>query len=642
MAPSRFAYAATAIFGAGILTAQESGRPGEPPPAEESVFPANSVVTMFDRSRNSFNWAGHIQLDTSAWRAHVRFRDLYMTNIILLEKSATAQAQRLKSSQQTLRMEIEQPLASPIGLLADVSSLIYADDKAVGLSSASTHILAGGITYTPSPFITLTPLAGYRWDDQGQLRDHGMHYALRGEGRNLFLDGYRFGVDIRLQEDRLDPRLLENHGARAAVERSFEGRTRDSLDVGVLRTRREFYAPSDTLLGIDSRVENIVTFSNLLDYDIGSSFLTSLYVSVYSRGLQRDTRSAGQFPPPAVFGSAIDEFRLETFLQTTYGESEGGIGGFVKLFYGERTESHEARPPDGSPANLQGQFDERNAQEQTKNNSSRRTAVSGTFQVPAGKSDTLHFSGSASILRYDTPSRENTEDRDEQLFALTIASSHRLGRTLLLSLALEGTMSHTVYLLSERSANTNRNRVLRLSPRTVFRPGPAFLTANSFEVLANYTVYDFEEEAALVKSFSYRQFAWHDSTAVELTDRVGLDFLGSLKFYERGQLNWGEFTERTENAFRDRLLSLQARWSPAVGTTFSVGYRSFTQWRYSFSERGKVLDVVIESLGPTCAILWDAHASGRISLLGWYERWSQTPGIARSLANISFNVQWNF
>jgi hypothetical protein len=203
-------------------------------------------------------------------------------------------------------------------------------------------------------------------------------------------------------------------------------------------------------------------------------------------------------------------------------------------------------------------------------------------------------------------------------------------------------MSHTVYLLGERSANNNRNRVLRLSSRATFRPAAALLTANGFEVLANYTVYDFEEETALVKSFSYRQFAWHDSTAVELTDRIGLDFLGSLKFYERGQLNWGEFTERTENAFTDRLLSLQARWSPVPGTTLAVGYRAFTQWRYSYGDRGKVLDNVIESLGPTCAILWDTRGYGTISLLGWYERWTQSTGTARSLANMSLNVQLNF
>jgi hypothetical protein len=642
MAHSRFAYAAATLLAAGTISAQESGRPGESPLPEESLFPANSAITLFDRSRNTFNWAGRLSLDTSALETRIHFRELYSANIILLEGSPASPAQRLKSSQHTLAMQLARPLAGQVSVLADLSSLMYTDDKAVGISSASTHILSGGLSWEPSPFISVTPLAGYRWDDQGKLRDHGFHYALTGRTRDLLLDGYRIGGDLRLQEDRLQPRILENHGARASVERTFEGRTRDSLDVGVTRTRREFYAPSDTLRGVDSRVENLLTFANLLDYDISRALLASLYVSVYTRGLHRDTRSAGLLPAPAVFGSAIDEFRLETYVQTRYGDNESGLSGFLKLFYGERTESHEARSPEGSPAGLERQFNERNTQEQTKNNSTRRTVASAMADWPVGLSDTLHVAGSGSILRYDTPSRDNTEDRDEQLFALTIASSHRLARTLLLTMALEGTMSHTVYLLGERSANNNRNRVLRFSPRTVYRPSPFFLTANGFEVLANYTVYDFEEQSALVKSFSYRQFSWHDSTAVEITDRIGLDFLGSLKFYERGQLNWGAFTERTENSFTDRLLSLQLRWTPVAGMIFAAGYRSFTQWRYSFGERGKVLDNVLESVGPTVAILWDARSYGSISLLGWYERWSQSTGAARALANLSLNVQLNF
>jgi hypothetical protein len=633
--------AAVALFWSGLGAAQESGRSGDLPAVAPALFPSNTVLTLFDRSRNTFNWAGRIALDTSAWGTGVRFNELYTTNIILLEGSTDAPGQRLKSSQHTLGLALNHPLSRMFDLIAEHSSLIYTDDKAVGLSSTSTHTVAGGFSWTPLTGIDVTPMAGYRWDDQGRLRDHGTHLAFAGDVRNLMLDGYRVGADLRLQEDRLSPRLLENHGGHASIGRTFEGRTRDSLDLGIAVTRREFYAPSDTLRGIDSRSEQIFTFANVLDYDIDPRLLATLAVGVYTRGLHRDTRGAGTLPALPVFGSAIDEFRLETSAQATYGEP-GELSGFLRLQYGERTENHEARAPATASADVLQQFDERNAQEQTKNTSTRRTAVSGSVSWPAGVSDTLAVAGSASILRYDTPSSENTEDRDEQLFALTLTTSHRIARTLLLTVALEGTMSHTVYLLGARSANNNRNRILRLSPGTVFRPSSAFLTANVFEVLANYTVYDFEEESALVKSFSYRQFAWHDSTAVELTDRLGLDFLGTLKFYERGQLNWGEFTERTENAYTERLLSLQARWSPAAGTMFAIGYRAFTQWRYSFVGREKSLDAVLRSIGPTCAILWTAHAGGTVGLQGWYERWSQGDGPARSLANLSLNVQFTF
>ncbi len=642
MASARYAYVAAVVVGAGTLTAQESVRQGELTPPSGAGVPANSAVTLFDRSRNTFNWGGRIGLDTTAWGTRIRFRGMTSANIILLEASGPAPAQRLTSLQRTVGMRVARPLLSSLDVLADISTLSYTDDKDVGLSSASTTIVAGGLGFAPAPGVSIAPLAGFRWDDQGTLRDRGVHYGLSAAARSLMIDGYRLNADVRLQEDRLDPRMLENHGVRAGVERSFEGRARDSLDIAVTRTRSEFYAPPDTLRGVDSRIENLLTVANLLDYDLGASLLASLYVNVSTRGLQRDSRRAGALPVPVVFGSAIDEFRLETYLQTAFGEGGGGAGGFLRLYYGERTENHEARLPADAAGDLRPQFDERNAQERTKNNGTRRTIATGAADWPLGESDTLHVAGAAGILRYDTPSRENTEDRDEQLFALTVASAHRLTSTLLLTVTLEGTMGHTVYLLGERSGNNNRNRVLRLSPRMVYRPGPGFLTANAFEVLANYTVYDFEQEAALARSYSYRQFAWHDSTAVEVTDRIGLDFLGSLKFYERGQLNWGEFTERTENAYTDGMLSLQARWSPVRGTTLAAGYRSFTQWRYSFSGGRKTRDALIERRGPTCAFQWDAHTLGSITLLGWYERWRQSTGGSGAIANLSMTVQLNF
>jgi hypothetical protein len=44
-----------------------------------------------------------------------------------------------------------------------------------------------------------------------------------------------------------------------------------------------------------------------------------------------------------------------------------------------------------------------------------------------------------------------------------------------------------------------------------------------FEVLANYTVYDYEQKL-LWRGFSYRQFSWVDSTRIDLAHNIGLDF----------------------------------------------------------------------------------------------------------------------
>jgi hypothetical protein len=58
-----------------------------------------------------------------------------------------------------------------------------------------------------------------------------------------------------------------------------------------------------------------------------------------------------------------------------------------------------------------------------------------------------------------------------------------------------------------QSANNNWNQVIRRSPAVTFAPNERFRTVNQAVVLGNYAGYDFEDQAAYTKSFSFRQTA---------------------------------------------------------------------------------------------------------------------------------------
>jgi hypothetical protein len=158
------------------------------------------------------------------------------------------------------------------------------------------------------------------------------------------------------------------------------------------------------------------------------------------------------------------------------------------------------------------------------------------------------------------------------------------------------------------------------------------------DVLANYTVYDFETQLAQARSFSYRQWAWIDSTAVQLSRRVGLDFFAYLKLYERGQLTWNEFVERPENRVIDRTVSLDLRFSPAPLTIFRVGVRYFSQSRYQYESGARVPSSFLSSVGPTCGIAWEPATHTRLVLNGWYERRKQPDGNIRGLSTLTVTI----
>lgn len=602
----------------------------------------NTVDIRFERNLNTFNWVGRALIDTTAWGTIIKLNEQYTSNTILLDAGSSS-SRKLQSDQQNVSLLLGRSLANNLTSEVRWTSLVYADNKSVGLGQATFHSVLGGVAYSPLDFVSLNPLVGYRWDKQAGVGDRGLSYTLAAQTHEIDLDGYQVSGDAQFHEDRLNPRVLQRHYIRIGAQKYFSGNTRDSLEVGYSKSRREFYAIANG--NIESRVENILSFSNLLDYEFDHRFVTSLFVNISSRALDKDIRHFSPIPDITTrFNTVIDEFRLETFVQAAYKSDYRSIEVSLRLGHTERDEQHTVKP---NPIATALEFDTQRKTEENKDNLARRTSLSGMARLRLSSSDTLLLSGAVSILRYDTPSASNVDDRDEQLIALSVSSVHRISPVLSLGVSLEGNMSHIVYLLGSGSANNYINRVVRLSPRAIYRPLKEVVSLNVFEVLANYTVYDFEQQGASIPSFSYRQFGWMDSSSVEFSRRLGLDFFSYLKLYERGQFRWSDFSERTENSFVDRTISSQLRFSPEESILFAVGIKYFSQSRYTFVSGVKTPDSFIRSFGPTCFILWDIGTHSRLMFNGWYERrtfsGSQTqPGeSSQALPNLNMNITIN-
>ena len=620
---------------------QESQRESESQPgAPDTLHSLNSASILFDRNLNTFNWLGLLALDTSFARTRVTAGAQLLANIIQPEGGSSGTARSSESTQGNLRFGVNHPLNDYSSVTTRWSSLVFADNRGIGLSNAFSHALLGGVTFLPIDNLSLTPFGGYRWDGQGGLHDEGAAFGLEADLRPMDLDGYLFSGTARLRRDALTPRLLENHNAQLSIFKPFGAFSRDSLDVRFLQTRREFYSRGDSV--IESRTDRYFSLANLIAYEITRDLMTSVFVSISTRLLDKDERTLFDAAwSPTTFDTQIEEFHLDTYVQVAYQTVDRLTSMLLRFGYSERSEAHRAKTPEQMPANVAVLFGERNRQEQTKDNYARKVALTGGLTHRLFDATDIFLTGSAGILRYDTPSELNYEDRDELLVALSLGLHHTFSRMLEAQVTLDGTLSHLVYLLKERSANNNHNRVLRLAPQTTWRPVSWLVTRNTFEVLANYTVYDFEKQLALVQSFSYRQFSWIDTTRAEFSPSVGLDFFTYLKLYERGSLKWEEFRERTENSYIDRTLAVQVRFSPLETAVFAVGLRYFSQSRYVFTDGVRSPDSFTSSVGPTCAVRWAFGPHSRLKFEGWYERRRQPDGLFRSLATFTMQIYFH-
>lgn len=252
--------------------------------------------------------------------------------------------------------------------------------------------------------------------------------------------------------------------------------------------------------------------------------------------------------------------------------------------------------------------------------------------------DRIHLVSSANILRYDTPDTLNTDDRDELLLTSGIEVFHRFSSHLILTLTADITLFHLVYLHSNQSANNNWNRVLRFSPTIEYAPTWWFRSIAHTEVLANYTISDYEEQVASIRSFSFRQALWSDSTIVQIGKSVRCNFSGSLRIFERGTLRWKEFKERPEEYFIEKTMWPEIVWSSAIGLKVGIGFRYFGQDRYKYIEGKRVFNQGIEALGPTALIEWSGLGAEKVSINGWREEQKVNGKTTTNISNLSIQV----
>jgi hypothetical protein len=279
------------------------------------------------------------------------------------------------------------------------------------------------------------------------------------------------------------------------------------------------------------------------------------------------------------------------------------------------------------------------AQANKLENTAQRTMISTSINAGVTRNDNVRLVSSISILRYDTPDASNTDDRDELLITSGLEVLHRFSSRLLLSMAADLTLFHLVYLRQEQSANNNWNRVIRLSPSVEYVPSSRFRTVMRAEVLANYTISDYEQQQrASIRSYSYRQAMWADSTIFRLSEDIECNFSGSLRIFERGTFKWNEFKEKPEEYFVEKTLWPELVWSSKKGLKVGFGFRYFGQDSYKYKNNQRVLNQGIEALGPTVFVEWMASRTERIILNGWREAQKYNGTTKATISNLTMQV----
>jgi hypothetical protein len=612
-------------------TSSAQYRSGAPEPF--FPLPQNLLNLSFDKSYDTYHWGGIGKYNDSYGPLSIFLDDQLFSTLIV---SGT----NLTRTEESFGVSVVDKWLDNLSAVAQESTYVLSDNQTLGINTASTHAVYGGVDYVPVGAVNLEPLLGYRFDNQIGQYDKGFSTNLSALGSSADFGGYRTRLALNFHYDDLNPRAVELQNDTLKLDKIFFEDTRTAFTASYYQNKRDFYFAADTAIierygaanNIETRSDDGVTVGDSLVYGLGKASALTVQANVLSREIDRSVKYKDYTLPTDEFLTTdISELTIDGSGALTFPLldvfSITGTGG-----YSDRTENHNVERDDSVSSDG---YEQAVETEEFKNNHSRFAYLNGSVGVHISRTDSAVYSASTSILRYDTPSLDNTDDRDELHDVMNFSYMRRFNRYLFAQVNAEADLTHLVYLSGLRSADNNWNRVIRLGPRIAWTPDDRSYSNNTFEVLANYTTYDFESPGGEIQSFAFRQFLFIDSSFWALTRRFGIEWSNNIRLYERGQFDWNAFSEQPLAYFEAKTLIGSFRYTPQERLLFSVGIRYFSQEQFGYENSARVLQSFLHGLGPIAAIDIQLSPRSRVNLSGWFERQSQTGLVDQNLTTLS-------
>ena len=610
-----------------IVTAQEALELFSQP----KIFPVTGLEFGLKKLNLTYVFTGNADIQVPVAGGTFRWTNLYQGSVFKTSTTAVR-------DDQAAQLSYEAPIYRGLNAIARGSWIYSADSRNVGLSSMQRLNGVAGLKYAPSAEWDIETFGGV--ESTTQLGSQATGPIVGGQANLYGLDLDQWGLSGRALADwhRLDAdRTNSDIDLRATVTRYLLDGSNILLSSRYTSLNRQYFTTVEggvVPLAVEGRDEdrfnmNAEVFYNLSPW-IGFGFTGYL-----------ETNAIGRRYNQAVAGVALTaaDRRLNEFLL----DLEGRIllqGRSTNLTVGasiySRDEANTASPlhdiTDEELENLRSQEFQRDNQ-----TSRSRLFIRGSWR-PSSR-DTLGLEWTSWILRYDTPSEVNDDDRDELQAIATLRYARRMSDILTVGVALSGQYVHTVFLKESRSSLNNEANILRLSPFVTIT-GDVITMQPRLEVLANYVVYDFEGEGAAVSSYGFRQISYRDSIRVFLTSKLRLEAPLLVRYFERSTLLWSDFAEIPQTGNLEYLVRLLLFSRPNSSWDVGAGVRLYSLEQRSIQNVGGLPSLIggVSSYAPEVVVRFNGLGNSTLQLTGWYEFQSPVNSVKREIANLQLTA----
>jgi hypothetical protein len=531
----------------------------------QDVFSAasDSLTIRYEKGLNTDAW----QSIFSFKRPDFRYGKIEIRDRLSSSKLLTLPGAAKWKDQHDLSMNLARPLLPRLFWNLESGHLLVKDKQSGFINDIRTFTFGTGLTYQGAA-MRVPFFIGPKEDARMDQEDRGWTFRSGLDVPSLRWNDYENRIRGSWEQDYLGKRRNRSADLSYRVHRQFFTDTSDSLRLDVFDRRRDYYINRDGQM--ESREERGQDIGNILSYHVLPGLRIDVETGLRQRAMKIRMLSGSLQGPKR----ERRDFHLDgSFKAEWQTRSWSGILRFYRdgeeQTY-EMDESQSSSPFSGSSLLV------------IPDNRSSLTLLSLQSGWAVTPSDSLGLYTSVQKLQYDTPDRENTDDRDEFRFRAELRGMHRFASGLDLRMGLSLHLMHLVYIFGEKSADNNWNRILRLSTSVAWRPRPGLRWSQTADVLANTVVYDYENTQTEVRSFLYRKFQLEDSLHASIGPKLAVFLMSRLEWDENGKLIWDQWLEQKMVDRHSTTLSLLFDYRPWHFLRLGSGYSLYRRRGYQY------------------------------------------------------------
>jgi len=562
--------------------------------------------------------------------------------------SVTKFVENLSNDYNNLEVKSNYNLFSKFYTGAGIASKLVSTNQPIDLNKGYSNFYFSTFDFLPSEKVYMNSKIGVKDEKQVGVYSTGFSGMLESYANNVNISDFISSARLYMSLDKFSERTNYNYEVNTHVDKSF---SENAGNTGILRaftTRTDFFTPATQSVvnnfnvnnNIQSRNEDYLMLSDNLNYSFTKNFRMRLdgmfFLKNINNGFKYKPVSASIITEN-VYDNNIKENLLRTGFELDYR---------LKFLTTRLNVSYTERAEDHTPMNVDNlavpQRNELERIEKDKNNNSKTTTAYMEVMVYASNTNSIRLQGASSLLRYDTNSELNYDDRDELLLNGMVSHRYYNFKNFFVETSFEYNSSILNYIFKEKSSNNNKNSVYKLNSYSVFKPVDGVASKNFFQVLANYTVYKYEDIISQVQSFSFRQLYLSDSTDINISKKLIVGLFGELKLYEQGQFNNSKFSVKPLAFYDERTLGSNINYDVKDFIRLYVGFRHYIRRFYTYDKNEKILKRTQSTYGPYAGVVMNIRNNSSVYILGGIDKLETSDSQEISTSNnLVVKVLWN-